>query len=110
MPEVKGELRLPPGTQPFQGARVVVRVEDVTYQDAPAPVLAEWIRENFEWREGPIEFRIDAPDWDSRRDVAISARLETQGSHRQVYWNPAACPLQPGAYARVELAAVQASG
>jgi hypothetical protein len=86
-------------------ARVVVRIEDVTYQDAEALTLAEWVREGFEWRGGAIEFRIDAPDWDARRDVAVSARVETQGDRRSVYWNPEACPVKPGEYLKIRLAA-----
>ena len=104
MPEIRGELRLPDGTPGFRGARVTVRVEDVTYQDAAAKALAEWIREDVEWREGAIEFRLEAPEWDPRSDVALSARIETTSGDRRTFWNPAAQPVQPGAYVTVKMA------
>jgi len=89
----------------MSAARVVVRIEDVTYQDGRAPALAEWVREGLEWRGGAIEFRMDAPDWEAGRDVALSVRLETGGDRRRVYWNPEVCPVKPGEYLRVRLAA-----
>ena len=64
---VHGIFRMDPGAPSFQGAEARVRLEEVSYADAPARVLAEQRLEGLTHQEGtaeeiPFLLEVDRPE------------------------------------------------
>lgn len=89
---MEGSVTLP-GAEPFTNGRLVVRAEDVTYQDSKAKVLGEWVLEGAASKDAPFRFRIALADWNEGMDAAISASLDADGDGHPDFWNPVSVPV-----------------
>jgi hypothetical protein len=82
----RGVLRLDPAAPPFTGARAFVRLEDTTYADAAAALLAEQVLEGVDHAPGVAEelpFALQGPPPPPEvRGASVSAYVDVDGSGR----------------------------
>ncbi len=80
-PLVTGEIHFPPGTSPFSDATVVVRLEDVSLPDGPAPIVAQQVLRGVAYKGEPIPFTLTGtlPD-DKRARYSVRAHVRFHGS------------------------------
>jgi len=82
---VDGELVFPPGTPHLVGVIVHILLEDVSYSDAPANVLAEQEIPTLTHRPGtdpPVRFHLTVPAPDPRASYAVRAHVDVDGDGR----------------------------
>ena len=79
----RGVLRLDPAAPPFTGARAFVQLEDTTYADADATLLAEQVLEGVDHALGAAEelpFALQGPPSPSEvRNANVSAYVDVDG-------------------------------
>jgi uncharacterized lipoprotein YbaY len=83
-PLVKGEILLGEAQRSFTGATVHVRLEDVSYADAPSRVVAEQVISDVSHESGTehtVRFALygDVPDERGRYQVTVHVDLHGQG-------------------------------
>jgi uncharacterized lipoprotein YbaY len=85
-PLVEGEILLGPSERSFTGATVYVRLQDVSYADAPSSVVAEQVISDVSYEAGTdhtLRFALygdgDAPDDKGRYVVTVHVDLQGQG-------------------------------
>jgi hypothetical protein len=99
MPEVTGTLVLDPHAPPFNGATVYVRLEDVSFADAPARVLAEEVRRDVVCdprKGGGIRFSLSSTQIDPHVHYAVRAHVDLDGDGSISvgdYINMQSCPV-----------------
>lgn len=99
---LRGRVVLPAGAEPFAGAVVTVAVEDVTYADAPARVLARRVMEGVSW-EGEaagIAFELRVPKLEERSRYALRVHVDVDGDGKVSlgdYLNMERVRVEPGA-------------
>ena len=84
LPLVKGEIFLEDAQRSFTGATVHVRLEDVSYADAPSRVVTEQMIRDVSHESGTeniLNFTLygDAPDEKGRYIVTVHVDLHGQG-------------------------------
>jgi uncharacterized lipoprotein YbaY len=66
----------------FAGATLIVRLEDVSYDDAPAGVLAEYVEHGVAFdpqRHSGLRFRLAGPEPDPQAQYAVQAHVDVDG-------------------------------
>jgi uncharacterized lipoprotein YbaY len=82
----RGVIRLDPAAPPFTGAQAFVRLEDTTYADAAASLLAEQVVEGVDHAAGAAEelpFALQGPfPPPETRSASVSAYVDVDGDGR----------------------------
>jgi uncharacterized lipoprotein YbaY len=82
---VRGEALFPENAPAVSGATLYVRLQDVSYADAPARLIAEQVIPDVSWSgKGPhrVEFALEGSVPDERADYAVAAHLDVDGDGR----------------------------
>jgi Uncharacterized protein conserved in bacteria len=81
-PLVTGTIVFEAQVQAFAGATLIVRLEDVSYADAPAGVLAEYVEHGVAFdpqQDSGLKFRLAGPEPDSQSQYAVQAHVDVDG-------------------------------
>ncbi len=81
-PLVEGKITFEQGVQPFTGATMHVRLEDVSVADAPARVVAEDTRRDVSFdpqSEESLKFAIEGAEPDLKASYSVRAHIDLDG-------------------------------
>jgi uncharacterized lipoprotein YbaY len=81
-PLVVGTITFEEGTAPFSGATVSVRLYDISYADAAAEVMAEFIQKHVTFdpqRNTGLAFTLTGPPPDSRGHYSLFVHIDLDG-------------------------------
>jgi uncharacterized lipoprotein YbaY len=84
-PLVTGKILVGEDAQPFTGATVYVRLEDVSYADAPSRVIAEQVIHNVSYEADAghePEFALHGDIPDERGSYAVRVHVDLHGEGR----------------------------
>jgi uncharacterized lipoprotein YbaY len=79
---VRGEVVFDPAAQPFSGAAVYIRLEDVSRADAAARVVGEQILPDVSYTAGssaPLQFAVEGSDLDDQARYAVRVHVDIDG-------------------------------
>jgi uncharacterized lipoprotein YbaY len=84
IPLVKGEITFETDIQPFSGATIYIRLEDITFTDAASKVIAEYVEQNVSFNpktNNIIPFTIvgQAPDLQANYVVSVHIDIDKDG-------------------------------
>ena len=79
---VEGEVVFEASAPPIRGGTLYVALEDVSYADAPARVMARYVARDVDHdpqAPAPLRFRLAGPPPDPRARYVVSAHVDVDG-------------------------------
>lgn len=77
---VTGEITFEDGTQPFSGATLIVRLEDVSLMDVAANLVTQQVMRDVAYDGTPIPFELHANSTNDNTRYRVSAHVSFDGS------------------------------